>query len=107
MENSQQQTCSFCGAEKVLNPKTGKWFCKEKCWLNKSQPQESVQAGINNRARDEGQNNKKFDSAELVTAKHVAGEYANMMLNQRHIRPDQWDKTFYAKAREIYNFEIN
>lgn len=28
-----EQTCEKCGAEKVLNPKTGKRFCKEKCWL--------------------------------------------------------------------------
>jgi len=28
-----QKSCPQCGAEKVLNPKTGKWFCKDKCWL--------------------------------------------------------------------------
>lgn len=27
--------CDFCGSEKVFNPKTGKVFCKAKCWLNK------------------------------------------------------------------------
>ena len=25
--------CQKCGAELVKNPKTGKLFCKEKCWL--------------------------------------------------------------------------
>ena len=32
---SQQELgkCEKCGADKVLNPKTGKIFCKEKCWL--------------------------------------------------------------------------
>lgn len=25
--------CSKCGAEMVRNPKTGKIFCKDKCWL--------------------------------------------------------------------------
>ena len=29
----EQQICPYCGAEKVLNPHTNKWFCKEKCWL--------------------------------------------------------------------------
>ena len=24
--------CRTCGAERVLNPKTNKWFCKDKCW---------------------------------------------------------------------------
>ncbi len=27
--------CQKCGAEMVLNPKTGKVFCKNKCWLKK------------------------------------------------------------------------
>lgn len=27
------QKCKKCGAEMVLNPKTGKVFCKDKCWL--------------------------------------------------------------------------
>lgn len=26
-------TCPKCGAEMVLNPRTNKVFCKEKCWL--------------------------------------------------------------------------
>lgn len=39
------EKCYKCGAEKVLNPKTGKMFCKDKCWLRgqtsqPSQPQE-------------------------------------------------------------------
>ncbi len=30
------ETCNQCGeAEIVLNPKTGKTFCKNKCWLKK------------------------------------------------------------------------
>lgn len=34
-QNTTQSTqkCEKCGADKVNNPKTGKWFCKEKCWL--------------------------------------------------------------------------
>ena len=89
----------------MLNPKTGKWFCKEKCWLNKSQPQTAAQTITDN--GNFGQNDKKFNSAEIVTAKRVAGEYANMMLNQRHITPDQWDKTFHDKANEIYNLKLD
>ena len=34
---SQYGVCEQCGGEKVLNPKTGKIFCKNKCWLNKTQ----------------------------------------------------------------------
>ena len=25
--------CQKCGADRVNNPKTGKWFCEKKCWL--------------------------------------------------------------------------
>ncbi len=34
-EQAKVTNCGKCGAERVLNPKTGKWFCKEKCWLKK------------------------------------------------------------------------
>ena len=27
------QMCRKCGAKMVLNPKTGNWFCSNKCWL--------------------------------------------------------------------------
>lgn len=27
-------TCPHCGAKMVRNPKTDKWFCEDKCWLN-------------------------------------------------------------------------
>ena len=30
---NEKNTCKNCGAEMVKNPKTGKWFCSEKCWL--------------------------------------------------------------------------
>lgn len=33
------QPCEFCGAELVENPKTGKVFCSQKCWLKNSQSQ--------------------------------------------------------------------
>lgn len=31
----QADTCKFCGGKMVLNPKTGKVFCENKCWLKK------------------------------------------------------------------------
>lgn len=34
------QACKDCGAEMVNNPKTGKWFCSEKCWLTPVERQE-------------------------------------------------------------------
>jgi ribosomal protein L37AE/L43A len=30
---NKNKQCENCGAEMVKNPKTGKWFCSEKCWL--------------------------------------------------------------------------
>lgn len=39
---SQHGVCKKCGAENILNPKTGKVFCKQKCWLGgQPQPQQS------------------------------------------------------------------
>lgn len=32
------EVCNKCGAELVLNPKTGKMFCKDKCWLKPAEP---------------------------------------------------------------------
>jgi len=34
-ETSGADVCNKCGAEMVVNPKTGKRFCSNKCWLNK------------------------------------------------------------------------
>ena len=107
MENSQQQTCSFCGAEKVNNPKTGKWFCKEKCWLNKSQKQNNSQPEPNSRDinwdRVKENNNKKSDSMSELSAKRIAGEYVNIMLELRLITREQWGNVFQEKANEVYN----
>lgn len=30
-----EKTCQRCGAKMVTNPKTGKIFCEQKCWLKK------------------------------------------------------------------------
>ena len=31
----KEEKCKNCGAKMVTNPKTGKVFCSDKCWLNK------------------------------------------------------------------------
>ena len=36
-DQNEGTKCNKCGANRVLNPKTGKYFCEKKCWLN---PQE-------------------------------------------------------------------
>lgn len=39
MNNRQPgEPCENCGAELVTNPKTGKVFCPEKCWLKGATP---------------------------------------------------------------------
>src|SRR5690606_10420847 len=38
--NATDIRCADCGADKVKNPKTGKIFCKEKCWLKKDENKE-------------------------------------------------------------------
>ena len=38
-------TCTDCGAKYVKNPKTGKVFCENKCWLTAGQVQPQNSAG--------------------------------------------------------------
>lgn len=65
--------CENCGAELVKNPKTGKIFCSEKCWL-KNQPQPTFvnQAG-NLKVKTEPDwdkiNEKKTDNIKWLNAK--------------------------------------
>lgn len=32
-QGANKEQCNKCGAEMVFNPKTGKHFCSERCWL--------------------------------------------------------------------------
>lgn len=36
------RSCLRCGAELVHNPKTGKFFCKDKCWLKTTIPEDET-----------------------------------------------------------------
>lgn len=48
------QSCeNNCGGKYVQNPKTGKVFCENKCWLNGGKP-----AGTNEPFRTPGENKK-------------------------------------------------
>ena len=42
------QVCKFCGANIVRNPKTGKDFCENKCWLNKDKTAPTTQRQVSN-----------------------------------------------------------
>ncbi|HEC67022.1 MAG TPA: hypothetical protein ENI23_17230 [bacterium] len=33
LDVNEGSKCKDCGAKRVLNPKTSKWFCSKKCWL--------------------------------------------------------------------------
>lgn len=69
-------TCPNCGAEKVLNPKTGKTFCKEKCWL-KGQQTDSRKTGIDRFSENLRDNTiqqmakEKRESIELAHAENM------------------------------------
>ena len=36
--NNEYGNCNYCNAPRVKNPKTGKIFCSEKCWLKNDKP---------------------------------------------------------------------
>ena len=68
--------CEKCGAELVQNPKTGKWFCKEKCWLKGQNNNTSVQ-----KTNGKGADYKTMLLAyakDLEVAKIQAGKDGNM-----------------------------
>lgn len=84
MENIQKQEggiCPDCGGTYIKNPKTGKIFCENKCWLNNGQPfqedpiksspsQEDEKWQKITGRKEQGMNwlNAKRGSAELVSA---------------------------------------
>ena len=39
--------CPYCGAPRVQNPRTGKIFCSEKCWLKAKTPNQSYPTTTN------------------------------------------------------------
>lgn len=84
MENIEKQEggiCPDCGGTYIKNPKTGKIFCENKCWLNNGQPyqEDKSQSSPDNKdekwqkitaKKEQGMNwlNAKRGSAELVSA---------------------------------------
>lgn len=43
--DTKYDKCQFCGADRVQNPKTGKIFCSDKCWLKKAPQQQKNTTG--------------------------------------------------------------
>ncbi|MCH7730802.1 hypothetical protein IID21_04820 [Patescibacteria group bacterium] len=39
--------CSKCGAKNARNPKTGKIFCTDKCWLKEQSTEEEIESSVN------------------------------------------------------------
>lgn len=88
MENNEKQEggiCPDCGGTYIKNPKTGKIFCENKCWLNHGRPyrEDTGSSSLNNEdekwrkihaRKEEGMNwlNAKRGSAELVSALIIA-----------------------------------
>ena len=71
--NNQYGQCKFCGANNVRNPKTGKIFCSEKCWL-KGRPQEVARPTQNLIAQPnwEAITSRKEESMSFLNAKNNA-----------------------------------
>lgn len=76
---SQYGMCDKCGADNVMNPRTGNIFCAEKCWL-KGQPQQPrtqfVRQGGNLQVKKEPNwpeiNKEKVDNINLLNARNNA-----------------------------------
>lgn len=57
------EKCNQCGAERVLNPKTGKMFCKEKCWLK---PDASPKAPRSLQTKDNAKDGLRVEPLQIV-----------------------------------------
>ena len=90
MTNVNYGTCEKCGAEKVLNPKTDKVFCKNKCWL-KTQNASSTQ----NQSQYAPQStyNPQNAPTEQIGAKNGNGEV-------------NWDKISFGKCKTLFLVEL-
>jgi hypothetical protein len=61
--------CSFCGADRVKNPKTGKIFCSDKCWTKSKSPSE-----LKNRP-ERGETGRKVYDTTPATATELPDEF--------------------------------
>ena len=93
--------CKKCNAEMVLNPKTGKYFCKAKCWLN-AQPtkQDDIQRNIEDK-------NRRIDKSIEIREKSIAFfnsvnsaiEMLKFLGGEKDIKQElvAWREYFYAE----------
>jgi len=64
------ENCRQCGGERVLNPKTQKMFCKNKCWLNTPNAQNTAQRAFTQKA--EINNEERVNGMKWLNAKNNA-----------------------------------
>ena len=95
-------TCSFCGAKKVLNPRTGKIFCEDKCWLKNKpaeaySPEQARSVEIKQFQESKGESMRLMSSgrdAVLITVAEMAqeGGWSETKITE-HL--EKWRKYFY------------
>lgn len=92
-EKIEGQPCEAnCGGKYVKNPKTGKVFCENKCWLNGGQPAEG-----NVPFKTSGENvQDKNDTIAWLNAKRCA---AVLMAGEPEFNPIKYK----SLVKEIYD----
>lgn len=86
MEKIEGEKCQDCGVGKIIkNPKTGKLFCDQKCWL-KNQPHQEQPAIV------EGEDAKweRIGQAKMRTKLAEAMIRAGMTPDQGHVVMKDW-----------------
>lgn len=105
MENNYAKDygkCSFCGAPKVYNPKTGKTFCQDKCWLKGKPesytPAQAKEQQIEHAQERKGESMRLFSSGRdavlIVTTFYKDGTYTDEQIKSFI---EMWKDYFYTK----------
>lgn len=113
--------CQFCGANNVYNPKTGKVFCGNKCWLNNqsNQGQQPVRqsgrqfnpqpAPKNYQVVDEeywqGIREEKREGMAWGNAKACASELLAASISKGELTLEDALARFQQLAEQIYAYE--
>jgi hypothetical protein len=112
--------CQFCGADRVKNPKTGKIFCGDKCWLKNdakfdagtsAKPEYSPYSTTNPNVRPVASYSPTNDSVSradfLKHANEVKTAFEKLSaklhaLEMLHVEGTEHQKGSHAKALEFH-----
>lgn len=100
MNNQNFGVCKDCGAPMAKNPKTGKIFCSEKCWLN--QPQKQFRQPVRQEPNWDSIRAQKEEHIEYLNAKNVASTLLAAAIQSKEITLKEAMEKFRPLTNWIY-----